>query len=143
MAYKLNSANGESINIIIVFSVTANQILRIFRSEAEVTQMCTPADDTILLAGTIVGSINLFDLKDYQTSSYRLDELDYAGLLKSVEPTADLDNGDTNLEKKLRDLKTKFAIYHPTFSTDGLANYFHFSPIRRLVFVTKFGGSAA
>ena len=68
--------------------------------------MCTPADDTILLAGTVVGSINLFDLKDYQTSNYRQDELDFTALLKSIEPNAELDNGDTNLEKKLRDLRT-------------------------------------
>ena len=105
--------------------------------------MCTPADDSILLAGTIVGSINLFDLKDYQTSSYRLDELDYNSLLKAVEPNAEAENGDTNIEKRLRDLRTRYSIHHPTFSTDGLANYFHFSPIRRLVFVTKYGGSAA
>ena len=117
--------------------------MRIFRSEAEVTQMCTPADDTLLLAGTVVGSINLFDLKDFQTSNYRLDELDYNAVLKATEPNAESDNGDTNIDKKLRELKTKFAIHHPTFSTDGLANYFHFSPIRRLLFVTKFGGSAA
>lgn len=31
----------------------------------------------------------------------------------------------------------------PTFSTDGLPNYSHFSPIKRLVFVTKFGGATA
>jgi hypothetical protein len=54
--------NGEEINLVIVFSVTANQVLRILKSESEVTQMCTPADDNILIVGTIVGSINLYDL---------------------------------------------------------------------------------
>jgi hypothetical protein len=48
--------------------------------------MCTPGDDSILLAGTIVGSINLFDLKDYHTSSYRLDELNYQALLQTLDP---------------------------------------------------------
>lgn len=43
--------------------------------------MCTPADDSILLAGTIVGSINLYDLKDFDSSNYRLDDLDYNALL--------------------------------------------------------------
>lgn len=105
--------------------------------------MCTPADDTILIAGTIVGSINLFDLKDYQTSTYRQDELDFQALLRNIDNNAEQDNGETNIEKRLRDLKAKFSIYRPTFSTDGLANYFHFSPIRKLVFVTKFGSSAA
>lgn len=37
ISYKLSLGNGETVELIIVFSVTANQILRIFRSEAEVT----------------------------------------------------------------------------------------------------------
>lgn len=61
----------DEIYIIIVFSVTANLVLRILRCESQVTAMCTPADDNLLLAGTIVGSINLYDLKDFETSSYR------------------------------------------------------------------------
>ena len=39
--------------------------------------MCTPGDDSILLAGTTVGSITLFDLKEFSSSNYRLEELDY------------------------------------------------------------------
>lgn len=39
--------------------------------------MCTPADDTILITGTIVGSLNIFDLKNLNKSNYRLDELNY------------------------------------------------------------------
>lgn len=31
----------------------------------------------------------------------------------------------------------------PTYSSDGLPNYFHFSPIRKIVFISKFGGGAA
>jgi len=41
------------------------------RSEAEVTAMCTPADDNLLLVGTVVGSINLYDLKDFESTTYR------------------------------------------------------------------------
>lgn len=62
--------SGE-IYIVIVFSVTANLVLRILRCESEVTSMCTPSDDNLLIVGTIVGSINLYDLKDLETSSYR------------------------------------------------------------------------
>ena len=43
--------------------------------------MCTPADDTVLIAGTIVGSLNIFDLKNLGNSGYRLDELNYEALL--------------------------------------------------------------
>ena len=40
-------------------------------------------------------------------------------------------------------MKSNFSIYYSTFSTDGLPNYFHFSPIKKLQFITKFGGSSA
>lgn len=46
--------------------------------------MCTPADDNILIIGTVVGTINLYDLKDFETDQYRLDELDYNSLLKAL-----------------------------------------------------------
>lgn len=73
--------------MIIVFSVTANQVLRILRCESEVTSMCTPADDNILIVGTIVGSINLYDLSDLETNNtYRENELDYTSLMKVVHP---------------------------------------------------------
>jgi hypothetical protein len=62
---------ADFIYIVIVFSVTANLVLRILRCESEVTSMCTPAEDNILIVGTIVGSINLYDLKDFETSTYR------------------------------------------------------------------------
>jgi hypothetical protein len=60
--------------------------------------MCTPSDDNLLLVGTIVGSINLYDLKDFEMSSYRSDELDYIALLRTLNPNSDgsdLD-GETN-----------------------------------------------
>jgi hypothetical protein len=31
----------------------------------------------------------------------------------------------------------------PTFSTDGVPNYTHYSPIRKLSFITKLGGGGA
>jgi hypothetical protein len=40
-------------------------ILRLLRCESEVTQMCTPADDGILIVGTVIGSINLYDLNEF------------------------------------------------------------------------------
>lgn len=45
--------------------------------------------------------------------------------------------------EKLISLKSLYAVQWPTFSTDGLPNYNHYSPIRKLVFITKLGGSAA
>ena len=71
--------------------------MRILKSESEVTAMCTPADDNLLMVGTSVGSILLFDLQDFESNSYSsiIDELDYEGLLKNVNP-ASADDGETN-----------------------------------------------
>ena len=53
--------------MIILYSVTANQVLRIMKSESLVTKMCTPADDQILITGTDVGSIALYDLTAFES----------------------------------------------------------------------------
>ena len=62
VAYMILKPDQDYLCIIIVYSTTANQVLRILRSESEVKQMCTPADDNILICGTILGSIQLYDL---------------------------------------------------------------------------------
>lgn len=71
--------------------------------------MCTPADDNLLLVGTVVGSINLYDLKDFESTTYRQDELDYNSLLKIVNPTSQ-DDGDTNYQEKLKAIKNRYSI---------------------------------
>lgn len=105
--------------------------------------MCTPADDNILIVGTTVGSIDLYDLKEYDTSPFRNDNLDYISLLKFLQPNCFEEEGETNVQEKLKVIKNRYQMQHPTFSTDGLPNYQHFSPIRKLVFVTKFGSGNA
>jgi hypothetical protein len=47
--------------LVVIYSVTINKAIRIFRSEAEVTKMCTPGDDTVLICGTNLGSLIVFD----------------------------------------------------------------------------------
>jgi hypothetical protein len=58
--------------------------------------MCTPSDDNILIVGTSLGAINLYDLSNFEYSGlglYRENELDYNGLLKLVNPNKN-ENGD-------------------------------------------------
>lgn len=43
--------------------------------------MCTPADDQILIAGTAVGSLILFDLQDFESSTVMKNFFDYEQLL--------------------------------------------------------------
>jgi len=51
------------------------------KSESEVTKMCTPADDQILIAGTDVGSLVLYDLTAFETSGLKHDFFDFEALL--------------------------------------------------------------
>jgi len=43
--------------LILVFSVSAKHCASYIRNDSTVTQMCTPGDDTILIAGTVHGSV--------------------------------------------------------------------------------------
>lgn len=82
MAYLLSKPlSQEQIAVVVLYSVSTNMILRMMRCEAEVTQMCTPGDDGILIVGTCLGSLYLYDLNEYESSSQRIDELDYDALL--------------------------------------------------------------
>lgn len=81
------SDNGEEVSLIVVYSVSTNMILRLLRCESEVTQMCTPGDDGLLIVGTILGSINLYDLTEFDSSSsLRTEEVDYDALLAAFSP---------------------------------------------------------
>lgn len=48
--------------------------MRVLRSESEVTQICTPGDDSIILAGTIHGSLLLYDLKEFDSNNRNEDD---------------------------------------------------------------------
>lgn len=70
----------------VVYSVSTNFLLRILRCESEVTQMCTPGDDSLLIVGTVLGSIYLYDLTEFDGSQQRSDEMDYDALLLAFSP---------------------------------------------------------
>ena len=61
--------SGEEISIIVLYSVSTNMIMRLFRCDSEVTQMCTPGDDAILIAGTILGTLCLYDINEFESAS--------------------------------------------------------------------------
>ena len=73
VAYEVVSPRDDLglVYLIIVYSVTANQVLRIMKSESEVTKMCTPADEQILIAGTDVGSLALYDLTAFESAGLK------------------------------------------------------------------------
>ena len=83
--------SGELVYLTIVYSVLTNNAIRILRSESEVTQMCTPGDDSILIMGTVHGSLLLYDLKEFDLSNNsRNNELNFDALmsLKEEDPNS-------------------------------------------------------
>ena len=82
VSYLLRKADGDTVSLIIVYSVTTNIVMRLLRNESEVTTMCTPGDDSILIVGTIHGSLSLYDLKEFDSQS-RFEDLDYDSLLRA------------------------------------------------------------
>jgi hypothetical protein len=52
--------------------------------------MCTPGDDGLFIVGTVLGSIYLYDLAEFESS--REEELDYDGLMKAVYPSENIDS---------------------------------------------------
>lgn len=144
MAYVLSRpVSGEQIYVIVVYSVGSNMVYRVLRSEAEVTQICTPGDDGILILGTALGSLNLYDLTEFDSAQMRKEELDYDALVRAFHPELSPETAEEAYNEKLQLLSIRYAVQWPTFSTDGLPNYSHYSPIRKLVFITKFGAGNA
>lgn len=140
VAYTITSDQQEEVYLIVVYSVVTSTPLRMLRSESEVTQMCTPGDDSILIAGTVHGSVLLYDLKELvDAGNARNYELNYDALMRDEG----LDPGSEEYQSQLQGLRSRYSVQWPTFSTDGIAEYVHFSPICRLQFITKFGGSTA
>ena len=45
------------------------------KSESEVTKMCTPADEQILIVGTDVGSLALYDLTAFESAGLKTTSL--------------------------------------------------------------------
>lgn len=48
--------------------------------------MCTPGDDSLLIVGTILGSINLYDLNLFDSTQQRMEELNYESLMLAYDP---------------------------------------------------------
>ena len=144
VAYEIVSPREDLgvVYLVILYSITANQVLRIMKSESEVTKMCTPADDQILIVGTDVGSLALYDLTAFESAGLKNDFFDYEALLSAQYDPAD-DDGDTNIAKSLKKIRAKYKVLGHTFATDSMEGYKHFSPIIQLEYVNKAGSSYA
>jgi len=115
IAYLLSVPSGEQIAVVVVYSVSTNNMLRILRCDAEVTQMCTPGDDSLFIVGTALGSIYLYELNEFDSSQPRAEELDYEGLMRSFYPSESANAESDQYFDKLQQLRSRYAIQWPTF----------------------------
>jgi hypothetical protein len=73
--------------------------------------MCTPGDDTILITGTVHGTINLYDLKELDLGNARNDELNYELLMSLKAPeSTDLDNNSEEYLSLLQVMRTRYNV---------------------------------
>ena len=94
VAYKLTLPSGEEEFVVVIFSTTASQMQRMIRADSEVTQMCTSGNDSVLICGTIYGSIVVYDLQNFETSTSKSDDLNFETLLQ--QSLAEEGEGETN-----------------------------------------------
>ena len=104
--------------------------------------MCTPADDQILIAGTEVGSLALYDLSAFEVAGLKHDFFDFEALLMAQSQEV-ADSSDLNPAKALKKLRAKYKVLGHTFATDAMEGQKHFSPIRKLKLVNRAGQSHA
>ena len=114
IAYEVLSSRLDFVHIVCVFSTSANQVVRILKCESEVTQMCTPANDQVLIVGTDVGSIQLFDLTDFE-SQVGTDFLDYKLMLAQTDPELVMGQDPEQLARAVNDLSKKYRVLTQTF----------------------------
>ena len=136
---------AEEFYLVVIYSISANKVIKLLGSDSKVVAMCTAGDENILITGTNIGSINLYDLKDNASQNQRKfqnEDLNYEKLLNFLQASSNED-GFTNLQEKLEFLKVRYSISSPSYTSDGLPNHIHFSPIIKLVFITKIGESSA
>lgn len=145
VAYEIVTPHEDDraiVYLIVVYSLAAKRALRILKCESLVTRMCTPADDQVLLAGTDVGSIALFDLNAFGDGSANYSDalFDYEGLLRWQMMNGGMDqDSDVDHRKALKKLRANFNVIGHTFCTDMLEENQHIAPIRQLEFVNKVG----
>lgn len=93
VAYDVVTAKEETIHLIVVYNFQNLTSVRLLLARDKVMSLCVP-EDSYLIAGTLSGSLILFDLHESTNFSIRV-------------PTYESDEG------------VKHWFYEPTFITDG------------------------
>ena len=82
----------------------------------------------------------------FETAGLKQDFFDYESLmmhyLSDPQMASEIEDSG-NPHKQLKTLRAKFKVLGSTFATDAMEGYKHFSPIRKLKYVSKIGQSHA
>ena len=98
--------------------------------------MCTPGSSDIIICSTVLGSLYLYDLKNIDSNPNLGNRFNYQALLTQLVPNlAELD--ESKKQQKLQKTMIKYSIQNHSFLTDGLMEFPHFSPIKKLVFISR------
>lgn len=98
--------------------------------------MCTNGSTDILIVGTQMGSLYLYDLINQNTNPNASLMYNYEAVAEQeIAGFATLD-GDKRQEA-LRKMMINYSITTVTYMSDGLFDYPHFSCIKKLVFISK------
>lgn len=144
MAYHIRKADEEDAYVAVVFNVGLSSVQRICYADSEITKMCTGGSDDVLICGTSIGSLILYDLKDYDSISYISQYLNWDGLIAYQQQAEGVQNeGQTNQQERLANLKAKYTPKTASFITDGMPDYPHFTPVEKLMCVNKYGAGNA
>lgn len=72
--------------------------------------MCTPGDDGIVILGTALGSLNLYDLNEFDSAQVRQEELDYDALVKAFHPDIAPETSEEAYNDRLQLLRTRYGV---------------------------------
>lgn len=136
VAYTLVRPSGEFVNLVLIFQVKTKKQTEILYVDHEVTQMCTSGNANVLIVGTVVGSLTLFDLSKHHGNTSINSTLNYTALLEvSVKDFTTMD--PARQEGYLAQCRQKYFVLSPCYFCDGLPKYPHYVPIKKLMFITR------
>ena len=68
IGYSIKKANGQLVFLVMVYSIVTQKFVSILSCEQEVSQICTNGTTDILIVGTVMGSLYLYDLNNLNTN---------------------------------------------------------------------------
>lgn len=60
-----------------------------------------------------------------------------------MHPDLRPEGNEEQYNDRMQQVRSRYSVLWPTFATDGVPNYSHYSPIRKLTFITKVGSTSA